>query len=540
MTDARALLKRFEKAKLRRNQNWWNHMRECYEYAAPQRETFFHYTSGQKKNTDLFDNTAVMGVQKFASRMQMDMVPPWQKWAMLALDDAMPDEMGEEEIDYDGETLTVNEALERSTDTLFKYIHESNFDMKVYESMIDMSVSTGILTEEFDVENDRLVFNAIPLPETFLEPGPMGGIDNFWREHEIQLDHVLRMWPRAKPSDKLKEQMDKYPQKKAVFVEACLYLAVGKYRYSVIDKARKHTVLEEELESCPFIGFRSMVIPGEVYGRGVVMQNLPTIKTLNLISEFELTSGAISASGVWTGTTDGAFNPYTVQIAPGVVIPVHSNDQRNPTLRSLDTNFDFTFTQLKREELVAELNKAFFANPIGEMDDPTKTATELTMRRQMDLQDSGAFFARLFTELVNKVMERTIYLLSREGKIPPISFESRQLKIKHTSPLAKAMDMEDVQNLNTAMEYTAGLLGPESVQLQFKTENYGAFVGKKLGVEPSMVRTAKERDEMTQKTAEVVNELGQAEAENAGANAGANGAPASGSTGAPVQIPQSI
>ena len=65
-----ALLKRFDKVKSLKNSNWYSHMRECYEYAAPQRETFFDYSPGEKKNSTIYDDTAVIALETFARRLQ--------------------------------------------------------------------------------------------------------------------------------------------------------------------------------------------------------------------------------------------------------------------------------------------------------------------------------------------------------------------------------------------------------------------------------------------------------------------------------------
>ena len=495
---AQALIKRFEKAKQVKNQNWYNHMRECYEYAAPQRETFFDYTAGEKKNTTIYDDTAVIALETFASRLQSYMVPPYQKWALIGLGSRVPDEVGEQSINFDGKEMTVKEALELTTDIVFDYIHRSNFDTQIYPALLDLGVSTGNITVEYDAMNDELAFNCIPLPQIYLEPGPKGGIDNHYREWEIELGHVKRLFPDAEISEELGRQIEKSPQKKQVFIEGCLYDGQV-YRYVVIDKVRKKLMIDREDESTPFISFRSSVAPGETYGRGRIMSVLPSIKTLNLVAEYEMTSGAIAASGVFTGVTDGQFNPYNIEIAPGVIIPVQSNDNRNPSIRPLDVNFNFQFTQVQKRELQNTVNTVLFANPIGSMDDPTKTATEITMRKQMDLQQSGGFFSRLFTEFIDKVVKRVVFLLGNEGIIPRIEIDGRNYQIKHTSPLALAMDLEDVQNLDEVMQRLMSYDPQGSlVAAGIKVEDVPSYVAKKVGLDPKLVRTKAEIEEKAQ------------------------------------------
>ena len=509
--SAQAILKRFQKAKNLKNQNWYSHMRECYEYASPQRETFFDYTPGEKKNTTIYDDTAVVALETFASRLQSYMTPPYQQWALISLGSRVPDEVGEQSVTFDGKEMTVNEALELTTDIVFDYIHRSNFDTQIYPALLDLGVSTGNITVEYDAVQDKLVFNCIPMPQIYLEPGPNGTIDNHYREWEVELGHIERLFPDAEVSDELQRQIDSSPTKKQMFIEGCIYNGVN-YRYVVIDKARKKFMIDREDESTPFISFRSSVAPGETYGRGRIMSVLPSIKTLNLVAEYEMTAGAIAASGVYTGVTDGQFNPYNIEIAPGVIIPVQSNDTRNPSIRPLPTNFDFNFTQIQKRELQNVINTVLFANPIGSMDDPTKTATEITMRKQMDLQQSGGFFSRLFSEFIDVLIKRIVFLLGKEGIIPSISVDGTNYAIKHTSPLALAMDLEDVQNLDEVVQRLFSY-DPQGALFAsgIKVEDIPAYVAKKVGLDPKLVRTKAEIEQKTQEAMQAQQQMQQAQ-----------------------------
>ena len=504
LNDAKALIKRFEKAKKRRNASWWSHMEECYSYAAPQRETFFEHSPGQKKNTEVYDDTAVIGLQTFASRMQQSVVPPWQQFAKLVAGSDLTGEGADQRVEYEGEEVTLAEALESITDVVFSYIHRSNFDAKIYEAFIDFGISTGVLTCDYVVDDDELVFDAMPLPQAYLEAGPRGQIDTVWRESEIEVRLVPQYWPDAKLPDRLERKIEKEPEAKATFVEGFVYNPKDRATYYiVISKSDKEVIFYQTDDVSPAIAFRGMVVPGENYGRGPIMQVLATIKTLNMVKEFELTSGAIAASGVWTGVDDGTFNPYTVQVAPGIVIPVTSNETSNPTLAPLPMNFDFNFTQIKAEELQSVINSTLFANPIGDIDDPTKTATEITIRRQLDLQEQSAFFSRVQTELVERLMKRVVYVLQREGVIPKIKIDGKEVAIKHVSPIAKAMDLEDVQTVGQAIQI-ASAVGPEMMAMGIKIEDYPSYVAEKLGVDPSLRRSDVEQKQLQEMVAQFI------------------------------------
>ena len=52
------ILKRFKAAKARKEM-WSGHFEECYEYALPQRESFYEEQVAKKKNDKIFDETLV-------------------------------------------------------------------------------------------------------------------------------------------------------------------------------------------------------------------------------------------------------------------------------------------------------------------------------------------------------------------------------------------------------------------------------------------------------------------------------------------------
>jgi hypothetical protein len=71
---AEVYLRKYERAKTQR-ENFVPLFEECYEYALPMRESFYAERIGQRRDEKIFDETAVVGVQEFASRLQSGLVP---------------------------------------------------------------------------------------------------------------------------------------------------------------------------------------------------------------------------------------------------------------------------------------------------------------------------------------------------------------------------------------------------------------------------------------------------------------------------------
>lgn len=502
--DAKALYKRFDKAKERKNTSWYSHMRECYDYAIPQRETFFKYTPGQKKNTRVYDSTAIIATPIYANRIQSTIMPSGQQWAKLVSGTQVD---GEQQIEYVGEQLTLDESLEKVTDVAFEYINRSNLNTRCHEAFLDLAVSTASLTCEYDAEEDELVFDSVPLSHVYLEAGPKGSVDAVWREHEIKARNIRLTWPDANLTDQLAELEKNSPDKEIKIVEGMVFDHAEKaYKLYVLTSDDKHLLYEENYgESSPWVTGRATVVPGEVYGRGPLMKVLPDIKTLNVMSENMLKSAALSVSGVWTATDDGIFNPYTVTLAPGVILPVSSNANENPTLRRLDVGGDAQYHELEYNRRVENVNRALFAKPIGDIEDPTKTATEMTIRMQLDLQESGAEFGRLQNEFAGGVFERVIYLLSREGIIPPIKVDGKNIDIKFTSPVSAQADADEAQLLVRAVQMAASTgIPPEMIMADLKVEDMPSFILEKLGGPSEFKRPENQKQRMGEVAGEAV------------------------------------
>jgi len=137
------------------------------------------------------------------------------------------------------------------------------------------------------------------------------------------------------------------------------------------------------------------------------------------------------------------------------------------------------------------------------MDSPTKTATEMSMRGQELVMSAGSAFSRLQTEFVEKVIRRVVHILSSEGKIDPVQVDGRLVTIKHTSPLAKAQDQEDLLSMQQFMEMGAAF-GPEMFGLGAKLEDIVAWTGQKLGIEQKLLRTDAERAVMQEQAADMM------------------------------------
>ena len=151
------LLARYRKAKAIKDQ-WTPIFEDCYEYAMPQRESFYSESIAKRRSESIFDETAVVGVQEFASRLQAGIVPNYARWADLTSGTEIPKDQQKE----------VNENLDQVTEYIFEILQNSNFSQEVHETFLDCAVGTGVLLVEEGDAVQPVRFRSIPLPQVLL------------------------------------------------------------------------------------------------------------------------------------------------------------------------------------------------------------------------------------------------------------------------------------------------------------------------------------------------------------------------------------
>ncbi len=492
--NGKDFLKRFNAANSRKAL-WIDVLQQAYQYALPQREEFYlTMREGQKKNEEVYDSTAINGLQKYASRMQATLMPPWRKWATLTPGKEIP----EDEVDE------VKKGLEKATDILFTAFNHSPLATQAHEALLESGVSTGaLLFQEGDPEQPFDI-TAVPLSQIVPEEGPDGTIETVFREWDVPARLIPRKWPDAKIPETLRKKIEDKPDTKIKIIEGTMFNPDTKmYDYKVMIKQGMEIIVEREEEVSPWIVFRPSVMPGEILGRGPIMQALPDILTANKVVEFTLRRAAIDIGGIYTNVDDGVINPYTIQLVPNAIIPVSSNSNDNPSLRRLDTGGGIDVSQIILADLRESINDALFNNQLGPVEGPTKTATEISIRQQELVQTSGATFGRLQTELLEKVVRRGVYILQRQGKIPKFSVNGKEVTLKYESPLARAQDAEEIQSITRWIEISASL-GPQLFMGTTVVEDIPAKIGELLGVPAELNRSDGDKEKMMEMVAQLI------------------------------------
>lgn len=508
--DVQKDVARFNTAKTRKQQ-FEQTYREALMYAAPQRDTFFDAAieGAKRDNPDIvFDSTAQDALSKFASNLQSRLVPPMKQFVKLDTGPGVQENFKQQ----------AKVQLEQITDLMFTFLQNSNFDIQVAESFLDLGVGTGALLLQAGTKDKPFNFVSVPLSQLWLEEVADGRIGAVFREHQVAYRALTDVWPDAKIDAELQSKIDTCPDEKLKLVEMTLpeklrvrqrdangrfrWVMIDGYRYTVVDSATNKRLVDREQRSSPWIVFRWSILPGEVYGRGPLLTALADIKTLNKAKELTLKNAAMAIAGAWTVRDDGVINVNTIKIYPGAKIPVESNDGGTfgPTIKRLDQTGDFDVSMLIIKELQNAIRSILFADPMGPIDLPVKSATEVSLRQQELASRIGSSFGRLQFELLAPLVNRMLHIMEDLGlaDLQNYRVDGNIIAIRHVSPLAMSQDEETLMSMFRYAEYMSKIFGPQAALLLIKPEKFGLRAAELLHLPADLVPSEAEWKQLQQ------------------------------------------
>lgn len=468
---------------------------QAMRYTMPGRGAFFNSGDRDKEIDDIFDETAIVAVQEFASRFQAAMTPNHSRWAELVAGIDVPED----------EQAEVNTVLDEVTAAVFETIHASNFAQESYEAFLDMSVSMGAMEV---VEGDALhpvINNAIPLSHLWVLGGPYDQIDKFFRVRAMTADDLDVRYPKHRmPKDKLKELRES--GKPATFIEATIRdwdePATERHHKIVLWEAGQMEVWNETYEgtgSCPIIGFRWSKAAGEDWGRGPTLNALPAIKTCNLVVQMILENAQMSIAGIYNADDD-VVNPDTIELLPGTIIP------RSPGSRGLEAvqpAGNFNVAELVLNDMRANIKRALYNDMLGNPDKTPMSATEVSERMADLSRQIGSAFGRVWSEFCTPYLQRVVYIMKKRGMIELPAVNGRDVKVMAKSPLAQAQAQADIQNSARLVELVNQSFGPQLANIFIKGEDMSAYWADKLQVPGALVRTKADMEKLAQQVAQL-------------------------------------
>ena len=481
--DPEVLLADYRRAEARRRP-WEALWRDCAAHALPYGTNgVVNSDGGVRAAGRIYDATAADAAEQLAASLLAELTPPFERWVGFEPgQEAAPDSA---------------EVLDMAAEALQGHLDRSAFAVEMHQALLDLVVlGTGCLLFEESALGaaSAFRFTAVPLREAVLEEGPEGRLDRVWRRRELGPAALRARFPRAPVLsgegpfgvvESVAPGADGGGADAANSTNRRVMRGAG-YRYLAVLEGgggrAAQMLAEGRFAVSPFICFRWLKAPGEVYGRSPVMKALPDIKTADKVVELILKNASIAATGIWQADDDGVLDPTAVELVPGAVMPKAVG---SAGLTPLAAPGRFDVSQLVLEDLRKRIRHALLADRLAEPASPAMTATEVLERSAETARLLGATYGRLEAELLTPLIGRALSILARRGEVPAFALDGREAGLRLRSPLAQAAGRREAGAALTWLGAVAGL-GPGALAA-VDTGRAARWLGARLGVPPALL-----------------------------------------------------
>lgn len=498
---------------------WIPIQQAAYFYCIPFRNRYYlpgKEFQGTVQNSRVYDTTAVEAVTTFVSKIHDIMTPPKVQWGFLEIDDSMVDDATKEDnIELlESAQIILNTYMRR----LFTYIHESNFDVTINECYYDLAVGTAALV--INQINDDMPFmcTSIPVDKLAIEEAVNGNIESWFRTWQnLKISELHTRWPHITITPNLFALLASDPD--AVIrniYEGVAYFPNQQKKYCYAVWADNDLLYCQWMDSSPGIVWRWKKVNNETWGRGPVMEALPSIISLNEMARVELASANLNTFRPYMGFSDAVFNPHTFKLQPFSIIPIAPiGSSGQVPLIPLPNSASPEFAQMTIADLRMQIKQLLFAEqPQDSRSVQPQTAYELAMKQSTLAEKVGPTFSRIEREMEWPVIKRCAYILNNMGILPYPKVGGLPIRFKYKSPLALSKGRADVERFVQFVQVMQGVMGPEATQLYINPKTTPYMLAEMLQIDdrflntPDAVATVMQQIQNKQSLMELANPAG--------------------------------
>lgn len=467
---------------------WIPIMQASFFYAIPWRNRYYlpgKEFQGTMQNSRVYDTTAVEGVKSFVSKLHTAMTPPQVQWAFLEVDDSMVDDPdNEQNLQIMQEAQLILDAYMR---TLFVHIHASNFDTIINECYFDLAVGTSALVINQYTDDQPFLCTSIPMDKLAIEEAVNGNVESWFRTWQnMKIGELHTRWKgiQISPDMQMLLMSDQDAKVKNLY-EGVAYFCNERQKYLYAVWTDNCVLLEQWMDSSPGIVWRFQKINNETFGRGPVMDALPSILSLNEMARVELASANLNTFRPYMGFSDAVFNPHTFSLQPFSIIPIAPiGSSGQVPLIPLPNSADPNFAQMTIADLRMQIKSLLYAEePMDSKSVQPQTAHEIAVSQQTLAEKIGPLFSRMQQEFLWPLIKRFAYILNSMGILPYPEVGNVPIIFKYKSPLALSQGRAEVERFTQWVQLMQGTMGPDATQLYINPKTTPYMLAENLQVD---------------------------------------------------------
>jgi hypothetical protein len=178
------------------------------------------------------------------------------------------------------------------------------------------------------------------------------------------------------------------------------------------------------------------------------------------------------------------FNPYSVRQWAGAMIARQPNG-RNPLEALQMPEYPDVYQQIIHMQ--ETIQKGFMVDPLGEIQTPVRSATEVSIRENRAQRTASTDISRLINELPRQVFEVAAKILNARGlllkpkEVIP-GFDPKQLKFAFQSPLYDLQNQSDLNHFITSMQIKQQFWGQSAPMISTDMFEANRFINEKLNL----------------------------------------------------------
>jgi hypothetical protein len=477
-------------------ETWKTHYKDISAFLIPRKGRFLDRDTipndGSKRHRDIIDNTGGRALRILAAGMQSGLTSPARPWYKLGLADK--DLM---------EFAPVRQWLEEVRKRMLYVFHRSNFYTSTHNIYYEMGAfGTGAMAIDADFHT---VIRCYPFTvgEYYLACGADLRVNSFFRIYWDTVRNVVEKYGEKNCSTSTVNMFkngngDKWIQIVHVIepnpehVPQSLAAKRKPFRSATYEyKGHGEKFLRESgYDHFPVMAPRWTVTGADVYGNSPGMETLGDIKMLQKMQ----TKALVALDKLVDPPMNAPMNLKSkgASIIPGGVNYLDLNQGQQAFVPAYQVNPDFQKIEYKIEKVQQAIREGFFADLFLMIANSRKdmTATEVVERHEEKLLMLGPVIERIQPELLDRVIDRTFYLMDQSGMIPapPEELEGMELEVEYISLLAQAQKMVGV----TAIEQVAAFVGnlaavkPETLDKLDQDEAVDQYADM-VGVPPKII-----------------------------------------------------